>query len=213
MTRTRTITLTIGSLAAGAVLATGVTGLAMAADATPNPGRSSVAPGATGHQDPGSTLGNPADVPRGGLDGRPGGPGHVDGMRGALGGDALHGEIVVKAADGTFSTVRIIRGTVTAVGADSISVKADDGYTATFDVAAATEIHTGMPMRPADSATRPTPPAAGAITEVNVGDVAVVEGTVTGSAATANEIHAMTAAEAAQLETDRAEMQAKHQAR
>ena len=176
MSRTRTITLTVGSLAAGAILATGITGLAMAADSTPG--------------------------------GPHAGRQHLPGMRGGPGGQALHGELVVKAADGTISTVRTINGTVTAVSSSSITVKADDGYSSTFSVAATTEVRVGAPDF---TQGRPDPSAVStdAITDVTVGDVAHVDGTVTGSTATATEVHAMTAAEAAAMEQQRLQPQAR----
>ena len=167
MSRTRTITLTVGSLAAGAVLATGITGMAMAADSTPG------------------------GTPGGSHAGRQ----HRPGMMGGPGGQALHGELVVKAADGTISTVRTISGTVTAVSGSSITVKADDGYSSTFDITATTEVRVGAPDRNAMSTD--------AITDVTVGDIAHVNGTVAGSTATATEVHAMTATEATAMEQQR----------
>ena len=185
MSRTRTITLTVGSLAAGAVLATGITGMAMAADSTPRP---------TG------TSSSDTAVP-----GTPGGPHagrqHRPGMLGGPGGQALHGELVVKAADGTISTVRTISGTVTAVSGSSITVKADDGYSSTFDITATTEVRVGAPDRNAMSAD--------AITDVTVGDIAHVDGTVAGATATATRVHAMTAAEAAAMEQHRQQHRAR----
>jgi hypothetical protein len=174
MSRTRTITLTIGSLAAGAVLATGITGMAMAADGTPS----------------GTPGGSHASRQ------------HMPDMRGGPGGQALHGELVVKAADGTISTVRTIHGTVTAVSSSSITVKADDGYSSTFDVTATTEVRVGAPDF---TQGRPDPSAVStdAITDVSVGDVAHVDGTVAGSTATATKVHAMTAAEAAAMDQQR----------
>ena len=140
MSRTRTITLTLGSVAAGAILATGVTGLALADDsATPSPSTSSSAPGS----DTAPGIGGQ----RGPGDGMRDGRGGMHGMRGGPMGEALHGELVVKAADGTISTVRQVQGTVTAVTSTSITVKAEDGYTATFAVNADTEVHTGLPSR------------------------------------------------------------------
>ncbi len=76
--------------------------------------------------------------------------GGMHGMRGGPMGEALHGEFVVKAVDGTISTVRQVQGTVTAVSDTSITVKAEDGYTATFAVNADTEVHTGLPCRDRD---------------------------------------------------------------
>ena len=163
MSRTRTITLTLGSIAAGAVLATGVTGLALADDRHPLAGRLVVG---TGTDAPSGTTGQrgPGDGMR---DGR-GGPGGMHGMRGGPMGEALHGELVVKAEDGTISTVRQVQGTVTAVTSTSITVEAEDGCTATFAVNAETEVHTGLPSRDRDTADATTQ----AITDVSVGDVA-----------------------------------------
>lgn len=200
MSRTRTITLTLGSIAAGAVLATGVTGLALADDTTtPSAGSSSSAP--RGASDPG-VMGQ-----RGPGDGMRGGPGGLHGMRGGPMGEALHGELVVKAQDGTISTVRQVRGTVTAVTGTSITVKAEDGYTATFAVNADTEVRTGLPSRNADPAT-----TTGSIADVSVGDVAHVHGTVTGGTATAEAVHAMTAEQAATMAAERQRHMAEHDA-
>jgi hypothetical protein len=201
MSRTRTITLTLGSLAAGAILATGVTGLALADDTTtPSPGSSSSAPGSDSA--PG-TMGQ-----RGPGDGGRGGHGGMHGMRGGPMGEALHGELVVKAADGTISTVRQVQGTVTAVSGTSITVKAEDGYTATFAVNADTEVHTGLPSRDRGTADATTQ----AITDVSVGDVARVHGTVTGDTATAEDVHAMTAEQAATMEAERQQHMQEHAA-
>lgn len=191
MSRTRTITLTLGSIAAGAVLATGVTGLALANDtATPSPGASSSAPGSDATSE---TMGqrDRGDLMRDGRGGR-GGPGGLHGMRGGPMGAALHGEFTVKAEDGTISTVRQVRGTVTAVSGTSITVTAEDGYTATFAVDADTEVRTGLPARDRETAESTTQ----SIADVSVGDVARVHGTVTGTAATAAHVHALTAEQA-----------------
>jgi hypothetical protein len=204
MSRTRTITLTLGSLAAGAMLATGVTGLALADDATtPSPSSSSSAPGS--ETAPG-TMGQRG--PGGPGDGGRGGHGGMHGMRGGPMGEALHGELVVKAEDGTISTIRQVQGTVTAVSSTSITVKAEDGYTATFVVNADTEVHTGLPSRDRGAADATTQ----AITDVNVGDVAHVHGTVTGDTATAEDVHAMTAEQAATMEAERQQHMQEHAA-
>lgn len=197
MNRTKTITLTIGSMAAGAIIATGLTGVALAADTTPSPTSSSTtAPDAAGSATDGLRRG-------------PGGPGGMRGDHGP-GGELLHSESVVKAADGTITTEQRIRGTVTAVSASSITVKAEDGVSRTFVVSATTEVHTGLMTRGhgADDAGGTTTAAADTIADVKVDDVAMVEGTVSGSTATATRIHAMTAAEAAQMEQERATMEA-----
>lgn len=44
----------------------------------------------------------------------------------------LHGEWVVKGKDGKPTTLVSVRGQVTAVSGTSVTVKAEDGYTATF---------------------------------------------------------------------------------
>jgi hypothetical protein len=211
MSRAKTIAITVGSLTAGALLATGVTGIAAAANSTPSPSASSPSGSA------GTSQSTPQDRAKGGPlssngqdRGGHGGPGdgpgdHRGGMLGGPGGQALHGEIVVKAADGTISTVRLIDGTVTAVSSDSITVKAADDFTATYTVNATTDIHVGLrPGGPGHNAAGTSgstaKPAASTIADVKVGNVARVEGTVSGSTATATEIHAMTAAEAAQLD-------------
>lgn len=204
MSRTRTITLTLGSIAAGAVLATGVTGLALADDtAAPSPGASSSAPagdaasGPMGQRDRGDRM----------RDGR-GGPGGLHGMRGGPMGAALHGEFTVKAEDGTISTVRQVRGTVSAVTSTSITVTAEDGYTATFAVDADTEVRTGLPTRDRGAAGSTTQ----SIADVAVGDVARVHGTVSGTSATAAHVHAMTAEQAATLEAARQQHLQEHAA-
>ena len=196
MSRTRTITLTVGSLAVGALLATGATGLAMADDASSAPAAVSSAT-----QSPGAVNPGPDGVSglRGGPDGGmrgPGGPGGRHGMDGGPRGEALHGEAVVKAADGTISTVRQIQGAVTAVSATSITVEAEDGYSATFVVNGDTEVRTGLPSRDGTGPDATTD----SIADVSVGDVAHVGGTVDGSTATADRVHAMTADEAATME-------------
>jgi uncharacterized cupin superfamily protein len=52
----------------------------------------------------------------------------------------LHGEWVVKGEDGKFVTMVSARGEVTAVSASSITIKAEDGFTATFAVNADTKV-------------------------------------------------------------------------
>ena len=206
MSRTRTITLTLGSVAAGAILATGVTGLALADDqSTPAPSASSSAGTTTD-----STAPNGRGMDGRGMDGRHGGPrGGMHGMRGPGPlGEALHGELVVKADDGTISTVRQIRGTVTAVDGTSITVEAEDGYTSTFAITTDTEVRVGLPQRGMDPQA-----STSTIADVSVGDVAHVHGTVSGSTATATHLMAMTAEQAAELEALRAQHQAEHQAR
>ena len=200
MSRTRTITLTLGSIAAGAVLATGVTGLALADDRGDSTAGSSADSSAGLSTSPDSTIRGIDPHARG--EGRRGGlesgPGIHAGMHGAPMGQALHGETVVKAEDGTISTVRMVSGTVTAVSAASITVTAEDGYVGTFALSAETEVHTGLPQRG-------QAPSTGSIADIAVGDIARVHGPVTGGTATAEDLHALTPEEFAQLEQLRQE--------
>lgn len=199
MSRKSTIAITLGALAAGAVIATGVTGVATAAtSAHDNRGQASQGTTATDGMRDGGGRG---DGMRG--------PGGMHGPRGLLeaGTEPLHGETVVKKADGTIVTVRMVSGTVTAVSATSITVTAEDGYAGTFAVTSDTEVRAGLPVRgerPADPSTTTPPASTDTIADVAVGDTAHVVGTVSGSSATADRVHALSPEEAAQLEADRA---------
>ncbi len=197
MSRTRTVSLTVGSIALGAVLATGLTGLAQADDSvTSTP---SAASGQVQGLGDGARMGGRHDGP-GGMHGRPG--------MGGPGGEALHGEFVVKAADGTITTMREVHGTVTAVSSSSITVKAEDGYSATFAIDEDTDVRTGLP----DRNSAPDAESTDTIADVTVGDVARVHGSVSGSTATAEHVMAMSADEAAQMEALRQQHQAQHEA-
>lgn len=135
-----------------AVLALGagvlsVSGIATAAS-SPSPSESASASAST----PGGREGAPYG--RGGRrDGQPDGR-HGHGRRDALGalgalghlktgmfGGVLHGQAVVRAADGTFSTVHGQTGTVTAVSATSITVRSDDGFSKTYVVTPDTRVN------------------------------------------------------------------------
>lgn len=146
MSRTKNIALTAGTLAAGALLATGITGIANAADSSPSSSSNSVGETHHRHGGPGGHVG----------------PGRPQDGRGL----PIHSEAVVKAADGTFSTVSSIRGAVTAISSTSITVKAEDGFTATYIINTETK---------------------GA--DVELGDAVSVHGTVSGSISTATLIH------------------------
>jgi len=58
------------------------------------------------------------------------GPGPGIGM----GGRALHGEFVVRKADGGYETVAVQQGAVQSVSTSAVTVKSDDGYTKTYAV-------------------------------------------------------------------------------
>ncbi len=75
---------------------------------------------------------------------------------------------------GTFVTHDAVRGTVSAVSAGSITIKATDGTPETFVVNSSTKVH----VKGSDKA---TPKTAGTISEVKVGDLAGVVGTGAGS--------------------------------
>ncbi|MFI5935137.1 hypothetical protein [Actinoplanes sp. NPDC051494] len=73
-----------------------------------------------------------------------GGPGQ--GMTGRGGGMAasLHGTAVVSDGNGGYVTQESQTGTVSAVSADSISVKSEDGYTRTYVLTSATSVDAGQ---------------------------------------------------------------------
>ena len=162
---------------AGALGATILTGVAYAATNTANSVASSAVAAVEGHRGPGGM-------------GDMGGPGGKGGFGpGGMGGELLHSEATVETSDGTIEQVRSIRGEVTAVSADSITVRASDGFEQTFAVNAETEVDKSR-----NEAT---------ITDVAVGDIAMVKGIVSGDTATADHVAAMTATEAAEMEAER----------
>jgi hypothetical protein len=141
----------IATLAAGA-LAAGIAGVAAAADGSGSPSPSSTASPSTSPS-PGTTTspGTPApdekraDGDKGHRFGRhgPGGLGAL-GPLGRLGtGAPLHGEFVTPKADGGYQTVRTQRGEVTEVSSSSITIKSEDGFTATYPVTADTLVNAG----------------------------------------------------------------------
>jgi hypothetical protein len=117
---------------------------------------------------------------------------HGHGMRGhdmmSQYGERVSSERTVKQSDGTVVVIRDVKGTVTAVDANSIIVATADSKNYTYVTDASTTVD-----REHASAT---------IADVVVGDIARISGTVAGSTATATEIHAETAAtEAAEQAT------------
>lgn len=146
-------------VAAASLLAVGATGIAASAQAASGSDQSTTQQAPRGLRDHGGP----------GMPG-PGGPGAR-----ADRGLPVHGEMVVKAADGSFVSHVDVNGAVTAVSASSITVKAADGYTATFTVTSTTEVRT---------AAKP-----GTIADVKVGDTVHVDGTRSGSTLTADGVH------------------------
>jgi hypothetical protein len=102
----------------------------------------------------------------------------------------LHGEGVVEAPDGTYVTVRMQHGEVTAVSATSITVKSPDGYSSTYSIAETTDVERD-----------------GEDDGPKVGDVVHLRATVTDGSATADVIHALSPEKAQELEDHRAEME------
>lgn len=167
MTRNKKFTRIATGITAGALLTVGAATIATTANAAPrvDQNTSTSSTTATVQQGKGMGMGHGHRMP--------GGRGHEQGVDRGM---PIHGEFVVKNADGTYSTHVDVNGAATAVSASSITVKADDGFTATFAINSTTEVRT--------SAT------GGAITDVKVGDTVHVDGTKSGSTLTANDVHA-----------------------
>ena len=102
----------------------------------------------------------------------------------------LHSEGVIEDADGAFVTVRMQEGDVTAVSATSLTVKSADGYVSTYSITDETIVE-----RDGEDAAP------------QVGDTVHVRGTVTGSTATADIVHALSPEKAKDFEEHRAAMQ------
>ena len=66
--------------------------------------------------------------------GPPGGPPHAQGGAGETQGPALHGQFVVPAVAGGFSTLVIQTGTVTAVSPGSVTVRSADGFSQQYAI-------------------------------------------------------------------------------
>ena len=178
-------------IAAGAIGATVLTGIAFAAtdDATPTP---STTPGATESAPGGRSPDARADGPRGMRGGPMGGPMGGPGRdRGEKLGDVLHGDVTVKQEDGTVAQARIQRGTLKAIDGSTLTVESEDGYTSTWTVDDDTEIRRER--------------GEAAVTDLVVGDVVTVRGPISGDGATARIVRALSAETAADLETERAE--------
>jgi hypothetical protein len=112
-----------GALVAVAVASAGVTAGVMAATGSGSNSTASAGPGSGGF-------------------GRAGGPG---GAMGGAGGmmAALHGTYVVSDGSGNYVTELTQTGTVSAVSADSITVKSTDGYSKTYTVTTSTSVDNG----------------------------------------------------------------------
>lgn len=144
----------VALLAAGGVVGAALTlgGGASAQTSTPN---ESTAPG------------NPA--PRDGILGK----GRGGGRHVGHGGPGIHGEYVVPKAGGGYQTVTTQRGEVTAVSTTSITVRSEDGYSATYVVTADTLVNA----------------ARDGISTIKTGDTVHVAGIRSGDTTTAVRIH------------------------
>ncbi|MDQ0769943.1 hypothetical protein QF031_002692 [Pseudarthrobacter defluvii] len=114
----------------------------------------------------------------------------------------LHGESVVKNADGTFQTVLEQRGTVESVSDSAITVKSEDGFTQTYNVNGDTKITRIPPAVSSGVAPSPgaTPsggksddgkrlkPTDGTIADIAAGDTVRIAGVKDGDKATAKRI-------------------------
>jgi hypothetical protein len=159
--RRRTVLAAVGGGAAIALIAGGAVVVATSASASGSPTQTTAAHSAA--PNPGTD----------GPDGRgPGGAGHW-GMRSGMG-MALHGTFVVARPGGGYQTVAAQRGVVTALSATSITLKSEDGYTATYVLNSSTKLGGG-----------PTSTTATAPTWLKVGAKINVEATVSGSTNTA----------------------------
>ncbi|MFA7322790.1 MAG: DUF5666 domain-containing protein [Candidatus Nanopelagicales bacterium] len=122
MKRNKKVNRIATGVAAGALLAVGVTGIATSAQAATRSDQSTTSQQA---------------LPHGMRDhGGPGNRAHADRSL------PVHGETVTKATDGSFVTHVMVSGTVTSVSATSISVKAADDYSATFVINSSTDVRT-----------------------------------------------------------------------
>lgn len=156
MKRSTAIVSAVAAMGVGALLATGITSIASAGPTEQSRhGASSEDRGMGQHGMKGDRSG------------------HRHGER--HGGTPVRGEHVVQDSTGAFVTYRMIQGTVTAVSASSITVKAADDTTQTYTVGAQTAVTKQR--------------AAAAISEVSVGDTVHVLGKVAGGTATAERIH------------------------
>jgi len=186
MTLNKKFTRIATGITAGTLLTVGTASFAMSAQAAPradqNPTPSSTQ-SAPAHADKGMGKGMSKGTGQGtGAGHAAGGPSSKHAQGGpnmkdqAERGVSVHSESVVKNADGTFTTHVDVNGTATAVSASSISVKAADGFTATFVINSATNVRT--------SATGT------AVTDIKVGDAVHVDGAKSGTTLTAEKVHA-----------------------
>jgi hypothetical protein len=128
----------LAGLATVAVLAAAATGVALAStSSTPSPSGSATSPSPGTQKQEGVVPGQ--DGRRGPGGGMRGGPGFGGGLAGPMG--ALHGEFVVPKQGGGYQTLVVQRGAVSSVSTSTITVKSDDGFSATYSVSADTLVN------------------------------------------------------------------------
>jgi major membrane immunogen (membrane-anchored lipoprotein) len=189
-------------VAAGALAATAITGIAFAAN--------SPSPAPEGAARYGAPLGGPGGMGlEGGMGGGMGGMGgglgaadaaapgfgggrHRGGAGMMLGGPLLHGEGVVKKQDGTFLTVRMQTGALVSSTASEVVVKSEDGTTWTWPVTKDTKVVRNGAATTAD--------------KLVAGDEVRVGGTVSGGTVTTLHVRALDAAKAKDLKAQREAM-------
>jgi len=184
---------TLAAVAAGSLLTLGVGGAAvlastgaLAADSpsasvSPAASGSAAAPGSGAAKGPGGRFGHGPGMGMG--------LGRGFGGSGMLGGDVLHGDIVVKKADGSGTeTLLVQHGAITAKGSNTVTIKSSDGFTLTWTVTSTTIIPGPRPV-PGNRGTATTPPANGTLADLAVGADVQALGTKSGDGATARMIH------------------------
>jgi hypothetical protein len=130
MILTRKLALGVAGVVAAGVLGTAGVAAATSETSAPTPAASSAPAGST-------PAGKPATT-----DKKAGKKAGKHRARAVLA-RGMHGEWVVKGKDGKPVTLVSIRGQVTAAGPTSVTVKAEDGFTATFTTTADTKVRGG----------------------------------------------------------------------
>ncbi|MCX6461878.1 MAG: hypothetical protein NTZ03_16405 [Actinobacteria bacterium] len=190
-TRTHRTGRAIALVAAGAIAATVVSGIAFASNNNPDPANQGQAQGGVRHRDGdrgGGMMGDREGGPGMGGPGMGGPGGKRGGMMGdlgmlAAGANVLHGEVVVKKADGTTVTIRVQGGTVKSASASELIVTSSDGVEQTWPLTDATHIHRGAGDAKA--------------ADIAAGDTVTVIGEVSGSTVTTVRVEALSPEQAA----------------
>lgn len=102
-------------------------------------------------------------------------------------GQAVHGEHVVKDADGTFRTIITQAGTIESVSSSEVTVKSEDGFSQRYGINSDTKITKVSADLPRNGRGKTTLPSASA-SDLKAGDKVHVSGTRNGDAVTATRI-------------------------